>query len=286
MKRIAVIGCSHSDADYHDRITWSEVLAKQFPNLQFDNYAQGGHGHLHMNMVLNYCLYVADPYDLIIVGCSGISRWEVGVEGSFSGDMNTSYNTKPFIQAKQIIKQNLFMDKQMKTSNLCKKLPNWPRLQQWYPFTEDQIDNINEFNLVDQNGDLLVAYTDNIREIQGENNPKVKNFRKRITKGLTHEYINHTAKVFSWLFRCQLDTLSHQYPIYWFSTFQKMGNNIGYPQHTTAFGHMGEILGADVLFDQYMDDTRHLNEEGHKYFVDNYIMPSELGKKIVDLSNS
>lgn len=285
MKRVAVIGCSHSDADYHDRVTWSECLAKQFPNIQFDNYAQGGHGHLHMNMVLNYCLYIADPYDLIIVQCSGLTRWEVGVEGSFTGEINKTYNTETFSKSKQSLKQNLFNDKHMKTSNLCKKLPNWPRLQQWTPFVEDQINDINEFNQFDPANNLLIAYRDNIRELQGEDNPKTINYLKRISQESSH-YINHTAKVFSWLFRCQLENLSYHHPIYWFSTFNEMGNNLGYPQKENSFSHLGRILGADVLIDQYMDETFHLNEKGHKYFVDNYIMPSELGKKIVDLSNS
>ena len=298
MKRVAIIGCSHSDSDYIDRTTWSEWLALDFPNIQFDNYAVGGHSHVYMSTVLNFCLYIAEPYDAVIVQCSGLSRWEVGVLGTFRGIINTAYNKQTYAEAKAVFREQMFIDVKRRgpfpsPPNFTKKLPTWPRLQQWTPFKPDVVDAENtkapvQFNQKSRTGEHLRVYRDSELEEYGPNTLRHKKALKQIQSSEEDGIMAtmYSAKIFSLMFRAQLENLAMTNPVYWFSTFNMMGNNLGYPQKENAFAWCGERLGADVLYDEYMDDTLHLNHKGHRWFVDNYIMPSELGKKIIDLSNN
>ena len=79
MKRIAILGCSHSDLNSNDHINWTTFLARKYPNIIFDNYAASGHGHLYMDIVLKHCLYEKN-YDSIIVQLTGSNRWSIPLQ--------------------------------------------------------------------------------------------------------------------------------------------------------------------------------------------------------------
>lgn len=79
MKRIAILGCSHSDLNSNDHINWTTFLARKYPNILFDNYAASGHGHLYMDIALKHCLY-ENNYDSIIVQLTGSNRWSIPLQ--------------------------------------------------------------------------------------------------------------------------------------------------------------------------------------------------------------
>lgn len=81
MKHVAILGCSHSAIRTCDKV-WTKILADKNPNLQIDNFAKSGHGHLYMDMVLKHIMYESETkYDWIIVQLSGNSRWHQPIMG-------------------------------------------------------------------------------------------------------------------------------------------------------------------------------------------------------------
>lgn len=98
-KRVAIIGCSHSDIADVDHINWTTMLANKHPDIMFDNYAASGHGHLYMDIVLKHILYQSlIDYDLIIVQTTGSNRWSIPLPA-------TRRTTVPWIRKK--VSENL-----------------------------------------------------------------------------------------------------------------------------------------------------------------------------------
>jgi hypothetical protein len=79
MKRIAVIGCSHSNHHSCDDI-WAIQIARNH-NVHVDNYAVSGHGAVYFDFVLKYIVANKLEYDCVIVQHTGISRWSMPLEG-------------------------------------------------------------------------------------------------------------------------------------------------------------------------------------------------------------
>jgi hypothetical protein len=78
MKKVAVIGCSHSDdcGNFQGRgYVWPLLMAKEYPHIQFDNYSKIGHGHLYFDMVLKHIISSNIHYDKIILQLTGDQRW-------------------------------------------------------------------------------------------------------------------------------------------------------------------------------------------------------------------
>lgn len=79
MKRIAVIGCSHSNHHSCEDI-WAVQIARNH-NVHIDNYATSGHGVIYFDFVLKYIIANKIEYDCVILQHTGISRWSMPLEG-------------------------------------------------------------------------------------------------------------------------------------------------------------------------------------------------------------
>lgn len=83
--RIAVLGCSHTAWDQvhyrsdNNGCDWVEYLAQQYPQWQFDNYAQAGHGPLWYDTILKHIATHYEPnyYSAVIVQFTVSGRWFV-----------------------------------------------------------------------------------------------------------------------------------------------------------------------------------------------------------------
>ena len=81
--RIAVLGCSHTAWDQvHFRpdnhgCDWVEYLAQQYPQWQFHNHAQAGHGPLWYDTILKHIATTYEPnyYSAVIVQFTVSGRW-------------------------------------------------------------------------------------------------------------------------------------------------------------------------------------------------------------------
>lgn len=79
-KRVAIIGCSHSDSQQGDqtpdKIGWAEQLAISFPSIEFHSFARMGHGALWYDFVLKHLVdKYEDYFDCIIVQLTAKGRW-------------------------------------------------------------------------------------------------------------------------------------------------------------------------------------------------------------------
>ena len=89
--KVAIIGCSHSDPGFVEskpetphiltprKINWVMQMSRQYPTIQFDNYALGGHGHDYQDMALKHCITQGD-YGMIVVQLTGDHRGTIPVK--------------------------------------------------------------------------------------------------------------------------------------------------------------------------------------------------------------
>jgi len=78
MKRVAIIGCSHSDdcgCDSGNDYVWVKQMADANPHIEFHNYSKVGHGSLYFDMVLKHLVTEGLEYDKVILQWTGGSRW-------------------------------------------------------------------------------------------------------------------------------------------------------------------------------------------------------------------
>lgn len=103
MKRIALVGCSHTD--YLTKLEtptdhWSFNMLKY--GVQIDNYARHGQGNSYIDFVLRYILANKIHYDCVIVQMTGNSRWMFPVIDKDQGldlvtkNISENYNHKMF----------------------------------------------------------------------------------------------------------------------------------------------------------------------------------------------
>lgn len=93
MKRIAVIGCSHSNHHSCPDI-WAVQISRNH-NVHVDNYATSGHGAVYFDFVLKYIVANKIEYDCVILQHTGISRWSMPLEGFSTGRKMVSRPVSP-----------------------------------------------------------------------------------------------------------------------------------------------------------------------------------------------
>jgi hypothetical protein len=79
-KRVAIIGCSHSDWQQSEQVPnkvgWVEQLAINFPHVEFHSFAKMGHGALWYDFVLKHLIdKYEDYFDSVIVQLTAKGRW-------------------------------------------------------------------------------------------------------------------------------------------------------------------------------------------------------------------
>lgn len=85
MKRIAILGCSHSSYDEvinpvgadDNGLDWIHHMSIDNPHVEFHNYAAQGHGPLYYDFILKYILseFPDDYYDAVIIQYTVEGRW-------------------------------------------------------------------------------------------------------------------------------------------------------------------------------------------------------------------
>jgi len=263
MKRVAIIGCSHSDyhclTDFHKTTGhWVKRCLEKFPNIEFHNYAVSGHSNLYIDMALRYIL-LYEKYDLIIVQTTAFNRWMMPT--GFNGKETVFFdddNLHRVWHKKHYIKQY---------KNYYKHMLKLPRIQNrgtHYPTAQ----SMKEFSVtyVDSEGCSYNASKEWPNEKLNTAEDKVFNL----------------ATFFSTMLIKNLEILSNQHPIYYwhFSGWEHM--------HYTNIGREDTIKECLTShrddWKSWVDDTWHLTEEANTYFFNEYLMKSNLGKKLIDLS--
>jgi len=90
MKRIAVLGCSHTSYDQVNYSTWANGLdwvhhmAEDNPDIEFHNYGAQGHGPLYYDFILKYIIseFPLAYYDAVIIQYTVDGRWLIPVNNT------------------------------------------------------------------------------------------------------------------------------------------------------------------------------------------------------------
>jgi len=264
MKRVAIIGCSHSDYLDNSKIDvnfglWIPMLCERFPNIEFHNFSQGGHGHLYQDMVMKYLRFATSPYDMYIVQLTGMSRWMVPIKGTSTwwdqADMQGAFTTDRR-NIKNYIKYSWLPPR---LCNVGVELPRYNDLQEVYPQHMNQ-------------GKNTKIHLD-LKELENDTG----SFR-------------NMAVFHSYLFLKELQFMDNgSMPIFYFTprTYNHWeeerisDNNLNLKSFNKWIKEK-----YNKKIDDYLDETFHLTLEGNRILFEEYLMPSKLGKKLIDLSNN
>lgn len=255
MKRVAIIGCSHSD--YRQGSTqamWAKTLSDRFTNLEFHNFSRGGYGHLYQDMMLKYVRFFQEPYDLYIVQLTGMVRWFVPTEGySDYWDYNNIQDT---------------FNMKWLSNNHISYTWNLPRVASVgvEPLDPHKGIDRNIYRMYDNNGFNTKDYPD-------------LNIKKNVSGAVCGIGNFHSYCYFE-----ELKHLAKNIPLYWFTPrtyihwINVLDNNLNLP----TFSEWLEQAGTTM--DDNLDDTAHLTVEGNRILFEDYLLPSILGKKLIDLN--
>lgn len=228
IKKVAIIGCSHSDIHSNDHENWTTFLARRYSNINFHNYASSGHGHVFHDLVLKHVMY-EEEYDKIIVQLTGDNRWSIPLPH----DIN--------LDDKWIIEQH------GSCGNMYKHRLKFAR------YNTTSFNSTCDQDLL-QKLKTLKEYNRGSLSVNGFNLPEAKEWQ--YTPGV------HTmAQYYSKLFVKSLDRL----PVVYFSFHNDMGNNIGLPGTITSI--FGERWGELGLVER-LDDTLHCTNKGYRDMTD------------------
>jgi hypothetical protein len=104
--KVAVLGCSFSDAKYHyDIKSWSHYLAADNPHIDVVNFAVSAHGFDYNLFVLNWMVYTRYCPDLVIMNIPPLNRkfeWN-----DTTGDFSSVTDTQQLYQINQV-QDNLY----------------------------------------------------------------------------------------------------------------------------------------------------------------------------------
>lgn len=252
MKRIAVIGCSHTSYD-HVRVTpgpgidWVHHMANQHKHVKFDNYAHAGTGPLYYDLALKNIINNKgkDYYDAIIVQLTASGRWilPLNVDHTYVDLIEDIFSCVPITD-------------------------NYDVYRMYHPFSIITRNGSHVLNSNENKKQTVENLIDSIRR-EGLSNSTVVgvNYEHMFIKSLTTVY-NH---IFNDVFF--FDFLDGYLPEHMNNKI--MRNNIG---HTLPFVHwVSETYSEDFLVSEVLDDSLHCTMKGNQLLCDEYLMNSAIG---------
>lgn len=259
-KRIALIGCSHSDWKPENEMgSWISFLNKKYPNIKVDNYSASGHGHIYFDFILRYLRYSCKiNYDLIIVQLTHPNRWMVPVHGYhngklFSCDSNDLDNAFEFEVYSEQYSRVLFKPARRVSGGI--KL-----------LDQDQI-----------NDDVYKLY-------YNQGNQTNLDMDLRNDEALLSPFtLFHSSLFFSYL--KEITDIDDNLLYFTPRTIDRhdiLDNNINQPRFADWLRKEKNIKNINDI----LDSTMHLDSDGNKLLFDEYLLTSKLGKKLDNLSYS
>ena len=265
MKRVAIIGCSHSDYSLRPH-NWVRFCAQDFPDLHFDVYALGGHGHIYMDIVLKD---IWDTYDHYIVQLTQPTRWMLGFQGELSTPAYIRYDTdRPNISDWKFNIPRVAMLGSSQLNNqkaLSEYYPDW----QFHLTHKEQTHGGTWYNDVpgDDSTRVILKFQNNI-------NPLAYHFSRAFARNLRTygnriSYFNHGTRHLNQ----RMAKVDH-----WKDSD---GNTNNINQSLDVFTHLETNHYDDFL--SYIDETNHLNLAGSECLWNSYLLPSTLGERLKKL---
>lgn len=273
-KKVAIMGCSHSDLHPNGHGYWTKFLCDCFPDIHFVNFSMGGTGNQLIELNFKYALYEdLTEYDCIIVQLSHHLRWQVPITGwsydFYYGSTDVAYTDRsPDVPTPNMRKRNIsvpmaygsrFIDREILTNTI----PNVHILNRGITRRYSAKGEKN------QNWDIK---TDKMKELHMSSN----------NIGTSHLNL---ASLNTKLFNRQLAHLAKDNSIFYFNWWPQaeepeMRSNLGRP---TVMSWWEENIGSWEV-GKYIDQTHHLTIEANEILWKQYIKDTPLYKKLIDLS--
>jgi hypothetical protein len=260
-KRIAILGCSHTDWQQGSRARrgWVEQLAVQFPDVEFHNFARMGHGSLWFDFVLKHLIanYEPDYFSAVIVQLTARGRWLFPLRHSVDKDQWLShvFKKRPIGNYyTHMLKSHRVVTTQHGTFETGSYIRDWEH-EPWAFRTDTDIANdigkhYQNWHPHDNYDNFSLQYED----LFGDTLLKL--------------YRPHFRNFFYFTFFNSYSPKPEEYKEY------HVGN-IGpsKPFVQWAIDKHGE---EKVVLDMF-DNTWHTSQQGEDIFVNEYILPSEIG---------
>ena len=248
MSRIAVIGCSHSDLNqgvqfYGYGSNWVELMAKQYPHIEFHNYSKGGMGNLYFDTVLKHIIATkpSNYYDCVILQLTTQGRWFVPLTYSpfEEGDIGIWYESDTTVKN---LKNVEFNRGYIKIGNNFESFEPWDKGEQY----SKHFQSVKEV----YNAQGIPTYFD-------------KSFSALSLK--LYERFFKTMLVFDWWDGNTDDLYPHMMRV----------TNIG--QDASFWHWMNNKYGIEYVLENLVDETTHCTPLGNKVLFEEYIRNSKLG---------
>lgn len=246
---VAIHGCSHSEYTEATQGYYIKLLAEKFPNINFWNFAEGGHGTLNQLYTWQFAKHFCPvKFDHNIIQMTGWNRWQIPVNHTHM------FNTFKVLEQSS----NLYQVVNMAPRLITVTVFNYDDMsfKNGY-FADRNIDKTDEpgFKLVSMASDYSLMF---LKMISLDNDVSYFNYRPTFSK------VNDDTN----------NSIRKLWDIPW--------DNLGYDQIVENW--FIEKYGWEG-YAHLLDDTLHLNKEGNTILFEEFIMKSNLGKKLLDLSN-
>ena len=267
-EKIAVLGCSHTAYDQvfykiglrqgNDGKDWVHYASDRFKNLEFHNYACQGHGPLYYDIVLKYILAELPEnfYNTVIVQYTVNGRWLHPVHvGDFFADKN--------------IIEEIQLEQKEENYYVGRMHPQRLMSTRHHSYVYGVNRNIEkDVELSKEVGEYMTG----LHQPDGI----VTMYESSFIKSFNKLYAPHFKNAYWWDFSNSFFTEEVD---------EKLGgwkNNI---DRELPFKEWAiEKYGIEYLAKHLIDDSFHCTEQGNKLLLNEYLMPSLLGKHLETLN--
>jgi hypothetical protein len=250
MKKIAIIGCSHSAYNRGEQ-NWSTMFPDDFI---IHNYSMSGHGVQYFDFILKYIVANKLDYDCVIIQLTHTSRWQFPITGYSSNKLHTMVISDRYI--------NYAVNYAHATAH---DTVDYEDLYANHQMTF--LDDVSIFNggFKQSRDDIKQTTFEQFGINRFQQDTWVTEYYNLFVQTL-HMYENYFPNVFWWRFAST--------PI----------DNIGHDAHTA----LETVISKKELYgdlNDIIDDTLHLTPLGYRILFDEYIMKSKIGDYVRSNTN-
>jgi len=249
MKKIAIIGCSHSYYLECDK-NWTTMFPEDYI---IHNYSAAGHGVQYFDFVLKYIVANKLDYDCVIIQLTSSTRWQFPITGHTSDKLRTDEISDRYINY-SFNYAHVLAHESMDFEDL---------------YENHELSFLDDISIIN---DSMIQPCDNIEDTNFKEFP----INRSTSDTWTSEYYN--------LFTQTLHMYEHHFPnVFWWRFANESINNIGHDttaletviKHEELYGDLNDII----------DDTLHLTPLGYRILFDEYIMKSKIGDYVRSNTN-
>lgn len=267
MKKVAIIGCSHTDwfQGNKERVGWVEQLSLAFPSIEFHSFAAIAHGPLYYDLVLKHIIteYPENYFDGVIVQLTGKGRWLFPIRHTIEEE---KWIVIPF-PTRDVPN---YIVHSLKSQRVC----NTPNGDGGFMYGSNLREG-NEFNfiphpLATKAGHIYVSIDeDSTYDPCIDYDNFALQYEDLFIKSLEKIYAKHFNTFLFFSFFNSLTIKNEKFE-------EQIVGNIGYDKPFVQYAI--EKYGEEKVATDFFDVTWHTNQTGEDVFFTDYILSSDIAK--------